>query len=259
MNMSEPEIIKNNSAGRLVKVLHEIAIQQQPSAYIISSVKSVIKIKTQDKNCIDYYSLLLKSIFKIEEELIIIPEQKRLNYLHTLKELKKIILKLSINSSYKWRNVEEAFKNTKSYIFRDLENMAYDISEYKSDEKIENRELEKIQKEVSNLINKIRTIKIDKELKFILLEKLNKIEKLIDNYELWGSDAIKNELEDIVKKIMFCDSNKISSDEDKNFVLMVLDWVFKTLSALSATKNILPEGSVEMFNKLKNNILPPGN
>lgn len=248
--MSELNIPKHNSAGNLADNLKELVTNNHHDHKVIDKIRSSFEIP--EENHTYYYDSLLSLIYTIQSELVSFPDGKRINYQHTLNELKSIIYRLSHEQHLKWKDLDQKFKDTRSHIFRDLENMAYDFDELNSQKDIEPKDLEIIQQEIHNLIAKVSKSNINKELRFILLKKLNLCQDVINNYDLYGSNGIQNELENISGTII-CNLNKVHTEEERSLVAMTIEWTFKTLGAVSAANNILSSNAVEWFSKL----LPP--
>lgn len=249
--MTDYEIPINNSAGRLVYLLKktiEIGHKNGSLAYI-SVVCEALGLPTTAVNHSESLSNIFYLIHQVEKDLSLLTPTKIRNHKQTITELKNIVA-CGFMGLY---GAIEHLNNVDSHIIRDLENCADSLSELVELEVIEEEELTKIIDDIDALYQTINASNINKDLRFLLLKKLSSLKEVIENYQFQGSDGIKREVENFIGSIAL-NNEKVTNQEEANFVKKTFDLFCKTLSAASAAKNLLPENITEIVQ----NFLPPG-
>ena len=130
--------------------------------------------------------------------------------------------------------------NPESDIFTSLEICACDLSHISKERVIESEKLENFKEEFKLLHDKVNESDINKELKYLLLNKIKKLLEIIENYQFFGSEAIKEEIGAIFGSI-FLNHEKITKSEEVSIVKELIDIVSKLFGIANNANNLLPE------------------
>lgn len=223
------EITTNNCVGRLCKIMSDLINFSKEQSTTAGLLAKTFNINHNDISTIS--SFYLKLFMLCDQCKKQIMNTKNVNHQKLLEPINKAISLISmLNLDAHSTN---AFVNSfPDDIITKLDFCSELLSATSSEQEIETSTLCELEKELETLIHSVNELNINLKLKSLLLSKLNELLNSIYDYKLFGSFAIKKEIESSTGCIIM-NTTLISSEEEKNAIKLAFEYINKLNTTMS--------------------------
>lgn len=250
--------ISGNPANRLLMILNEAKDICERSCNILTNINLEVKdvwakvfnIREDDDEKIFLGIVqVIKQIEIIKEAIDKIESNSKCELIKSTIELEKKIMNMKLNDSYRIISqvlTEESLTAIRGISFAlDCRNQYCFVKE---------EELIEFRNKIESLKTELDELKLTEEIRSIIIENLNNIYSMIEDYKLYGTEGIKASAQKGYGKILL--SKSISEEVSKNsefnkFIHKNLALFASVNTAVTFSKNVAPVLS-EGINHLKN-------
>ncbi|WP_252246718.1 hypothetical protein [Clostridium sp. ZBS4] len=231
--------ITSNPADRLYEILNDAKRNCDSNNFIKSVWASTFDIDRNDEEKI--FLSVVKVIEQIETVKKVADKMQssiKVEFIKEITELEREIMNLKLDEqsiSLKRAISEKRLMSLKAII------MGLDICNQYSN--IEEETIFEFREKILQLISEINDLSINDDLKNVVIDNLNQVDLMIDNYKLYGIDGIKSAVENGVGSIIL---NKELSEETsrnvklKETLITVLNLLGNINTVVTFTKNVVP-------------------
>lgn len=184
----------NNPVGRLYEILRacQKAAKNQNDR-LDTIISQVFTIDVNDSTrLLEIYLEFLNLTKESEKEVHKLPETSHELHLRAIKVIERAFIAHSLHST--WQSFSQSLNPA---TMTGLEHTADNLS-YLGEQTVPTEDLEKLQKEVSELLELVAKTEMNERLKAFLIEHLERIHQAVLYYRIKGARGLKNALEQIM-------------------------------------------------------------
>jgi hypothetical protein len=226
------DVPMNNPAGRLYNIIDQLRKSAQ-NPYL--ALSSIFNIDSNDRATIlENYAEIFRLTKDVRECIL---KLDGINHSKYLSPIEDIILSLS-KIEFSGNGDLFSFKTSlDEKVMIRLEYCAEALSSAFGGQSLEESQLEELSDEVESLINYIKELNINNDLKAIFLNNLENIKIAITKYQLYGPTEIKSILEACLGSIIL-NGKTVNTDDEKSGFSKIYEFIYRFNQTITFNNNI---------------------